>query len=48
MAAKKSTAKTASVTPPAKRDPNAFEVVEDGSTTSQALWKAYQSTEKTT
>ena len=37
MAAKKSTAKTASATPPAKRDPNAFEVVEDGSTTSQAL-----------
>ena len=36
MAAKKSSPKTA---PPAKRNPNAFEVVEDGSTTSQALAK---------
>ena len=39
MAAKKSSPKTAPVTPPAKRDPNTFEVVEDGSTTSQALAK---------
>ena len=39
MAAKKSTAKTASATPPAKRDPNAFEVVASKDTTSQALAK---------
>ncbi len=39
MAAKKSSPKTAPVTPPAKRDPNAFEVVKSGDTTSQALAK---------
>ena len=39
MAAKKSSPKTAPAAPPAKRNPNAFEVVEDGSTTSQALAK---------
>ena len=39
MAAKKSSPKTAPTAPPAKRNPNAFEVVEDGSTTSQALAK---------
>ena len=39
MAAKKSTAKTASATPPAKRNPNAFEVVASKDTTSQALAK---------
>lgn len=39
MAAKKSSPKTAPVTPPAKRDPNAFEVVASKDTTSQALAK---------
>lgn len=39
MAAKKSSPKTAPVTPPAKRDPNTFEVVKSGDTTSQALAK---------
>ena len=39
MAAKKSSPKTAPVTPPAKRDPNAFEVVKSKDTTSQALAK---------
>ena len=39
MAAKKSSPKTAPVTPPAKRDPNAFEVVKSEDTTSQALAK---------
>ena len=39
MAAKKSSPKTASATPPAKRDPNAFEVVASKDTTSQALAK---------
>lgn len=39
MAAKKSSPKTAPVTPPAKRNPDAFEVVKSGDTTSQALAK---------
>ena len=39
MAAKKSSPKTAPVTPPAKRDPNTFEVVASKDTTSQALAK---------
>ena len=39
MAAKKSSPKTAAVTPPAKRDPNTFEVVASKDTTSQALAK---------
>lgn len=33
------TKKTTKATSPAKRDPNTFEVVDDGSTTSQALAK---------
>ena len=39
MAAKKSSPKTAPATPPAKRDPNTFEVVASKDTTSQALAK---------
>ena len=39
MAAETSSPKTAPVTPPAKRDPNAFEVVASKDTTSQALAK---------
>ena len=39
MAANKSSPKTAPVTPPAKRDPNTFEVVASKDTTSQALAK---------
>ena len=39
MAAKKSTAKTASATPPAKRNPDAFEIVASADTQSQALAK---------
>ena len=39
MAAKKSSPKTAPVTLPRKRDPNAFEVVKSEDTTSQALAK---------
>lgn len=39
MAAKKSTAKTASATPPAKRNPDAFEILKSEDTQSQALAK---------
>lgn len=39
MAAKKSSPKMASATPPAKRNPDAFEVVKSEDTTSQALAK---------
>ena len=39
MAARKSTAKTASATPPAKRNPDAFEILKSEDTQSQALAK---------
>ena len=39
MATKKATAKTASATPPAKRNPDAFEILKSEDTQSQALAK---------